>query len=86
MCRSEAGTRSLVVVMAWEANLDMVATNRAVDQSQQTSLRHLLPRFHSMILEDLVVATAASSVVRMVKLANQAGEGHWDQKGHWASS
>jgi hypothetical protein len=39
-----------------------------------------------MILEDLVVATAASSVVRMVKLANQAGEGHWDQKGHWASS
>jgi hypothetical protein len=86
MCRSEAGTRSLVVVMAWEANLDMVATNRAVDQSQQTSLRHLLLRFHSMILEDLVVATAASSVVRMVKLANQAGEVHSDRKGHWASS
>ena len=85
MCRSEVGTRSPVVVMAWEANLDTAATNRAVGQSQQTSCR-LLPRFHSMILEDLVVATVASSVVQMVKLANQAGEGHWDQKGHWASS
>ena len=86
MCRSEVGTRSLVVVMAWEANLDTAATNRAVGQSQQTSLCHLLLRFHLMILEDLVVATAASSVVQMVKLANQAGEVHSDRKGHWASS
>jgi hypothetical protein len=39
-----------------------------------------------MILEDLVVATAASSVVQMVKLANQAGEVRLDRKGHWASS
>jgi len=80
------GTRSLVVVMAWEANLDTAATNRAVGQSQQTSLCHLLLRFHLMILEDLLVATAVSSVAQMVKRANRAGEGHWDQKGHWASS
>jgi hypothetical protein len=33
-----------------------------------------------------VVATAASSVVQMVKLANQAGEVRLDRKGHWASS
>ena len=84
-CRSVVDTRSLVVVMAWEANLDTAATNRAGGQIQQTSSRHL-PRFHSMILEDLVVATAVSSVVQMVKLANQAGEGHSDRKGHWASS
>ena len=84
-CRSEVGTRSLVVGMAWEANLNMEATNLAVGQSQQTSLR-LLPRFHLMILEDLVVATAVSSVVQKVKRANQAGEVHSDRKGHWASS
>ena len=85
MCRSEVGTRSPVVVMAWEANLDTAATNRDEDHSQPTSLR-LLPRFHSMILEDLVVATAVSSVVQMVKLANQVGEVRLDRKGHWASS
>jgi hypothetical protein len=34
MCRSEVDTRSLVVVMAWEANLNMVATNRDEDHSQ----------------------------------------------------
>ncbi len=85
MCRSEVGTRSPVVVMAWEANLNMVATNRDEDHSQPTSCR-LLPRFHSMILEDLVVATAASSVVQMVRLANRAGEVRLDRKGHWASS
>jgi hypothetical protein len=39
-----------------------------------------------MILEDLVVATAASSVVQTVRLANRVGEVRWDQKGHWASS
>jgi hypothetical protein len=78
-------TRSLVVVMAWEANLNMAATNRAVGHSQPTNLR-LLPRFHSMTLEDQVVATVASSVVQMVKRAIQAGEGHSDEKGHWASS
>jgi len=38
------------------------------------------------MIQDLVVATVASSVVQMVIRANQAGEGHWDQKGHWASS
>jgi hypothetical protein len=54
-------TRSLVV-MAWVANLDTAATNRAVDHSQPTSLR-LLHHFHSMILEDLVVAIAASLLV-----------------------
>ncbi len=75
-----------MVVMVWEANLDTAATNRAVGQSQPTSCRHLLPRFHSMILEDLVVATAASSVVQTVRLANRVGEVRWDQKGHWASS
>jgi hypothetical protein len=35
-----------------------------------------------MILEDLVVATVASSVVQMVKRANQAGEVRSDRKGH----
>jgi hypothetical protein len=74
-----------VVVMAWEANLNMAATNRAVGHSQPTNLR-LLHRFHLMILEDLVEATAVSSVVQMVKRANRVGEGHSDQKGHWASS
>jgi hypothetical protein len=39
-----------------------------------------------MILEDMVVATAASLVVQMVKRANRAGEGHSDRKGHLASS
>ena len=86
MCISEVGTGSPVVVMAWEANLDMVATNRAVGQSQQTSCRHLLLRFRLMILEDLVVATVASSVVQMVRLANRVGEVRSDRKGHWASS
>lgn len=86
MCISEVGTGSPVVVMAWEANLDMVATNRAVGQSQQTSCRHLLLRFRLMILEDLVVATVASSVVQMVRLANRVGEVRLDRKGHWASS
>jgi hypothetical protein len=38
------------------------------------------------MIQDLVVATAASSVVQMVKRAIQAGEGHSDEKGHWASS
>ena len=33
-----------------------------------------------MILEDLVVATVASSVVQMVRLANRVGEGHSDRK------
>jgi len=85
MCKSGEDIRSPVVVMAWEANLDRVATNRDEDHSQTTSYR-LLHRFHSMSLEDLVAVTAASSVVQMVKLANQAGEGHSDRKGHWASS
>ena len=85
MCRLEVGTGSPVVVMAWEANLNTEATNRAGGQIQQTSSRHL-PRFHSMILEDLVVATAVSSVVRMVRLANRVGEVRLDRKGHWASS
>ena len=65
-----------MVVMAWEANLDMVATNRDEDHSQPTNLRHLLPRFHTMILEDLMVATAVSSVVQMARLANRVGEVH----------
>jgi len=86
MCKSGEDIRSLVVVMAWEANLDMEATNRAVDHSQPTSCRHLLLRFHSMILEDLVVATAASSVVQTVRLANRVGEDHSDRKDYWASS
>jgi hypothetical protein len=62
--------------MAWEANLNMEATNRAVGQSQPTSCRLLLLRFHLMILEDLVVATAVSSVVQMARLANRVGEVH----------
>ena len=86
MCRLEVGTGSPVVVMAWEANLNTEATNRAVDHSQPTSCRHLLLRFHSMILEDLVAATVASSVVQMVRLANRVGEVHLDRKVHWASS
>ncbi|MFN7334248.1 MAG: hypothetical protein ACK5TC_04225, partial [bacterium] len=84
-CRSQAATRTQMVVMAWEAILNTAATNRAGGQIQQTSSRHL-PRFHLMILEDLVVATVASSVVQMVRLANRVGEVRWDQKGHWASS
>lgn len=40
-----------------------MGTNRDEDHSQPTNLRHLLPRFHTMILEDLMVATAVSSVV-----------------------
>jgi hypothetical protein len=34
------------------------------------------------MIQDLVVATAASSVVQMVKRANQAGEVRSDRKGH----
>ena len=34
MCKSGEDIRSLVVVMAWEANLDRVATNRDEDHSQ----------------------------------------------------
>ena len=71
MCSLEMGTRSLVAMMAWDASLNMKATNRAVGQSQMKRLR-LLHRFHSMIREDLVVATVASSVVQMVKQANRA--------------